>query len=319
MTGDRGDRPARRHHERERVTRLGRGLVPGQGLLGDRCRAPQVVGVGQSLDLREQRRTLPRLRGGGLDLSQPQAQQLGVAQPLSRRPAQLLERGPHIAPLHPAGSEALPQREHRRAGEAVQGGALLGGPEQPLLVALPVHGDDVLGQLPQHADRDAASAQVSAGTSVGPDAATDQQRVVVELRAGVGRPVEGRVAGRQHQTALHDGALGPGSQPPGVRAPAEQQAQALHDHRLAGPGLAGDDRQTRPELQHGVVDDAEPADPHLLQHRPDTRPGVRRSWGRHASNRRSTTTGRRGRPVNRARRCRATPRRAGRTCVPGCR
>ena len=155
-------RPAGGDDQLQRVARLGGRLVTGEGDLGDGCRRPQVVGVGEALDLGDQRRALPLLRGRGLDLGQSEPEQLGLPHPLGGLTAQLLQGRPDVAPLRPAGREALPQGEHRRAGEAVQGRALLGRLEQALLVALAVDGDDVLGQLAEHADGDAATAEVGA-------------------------------------------------------------------------------------------------------------------------------------------------------------
>ena len=51
-----------------------------------------------------------------------------------------------------------------------------------------------------------------------------------------------------------------------VAAAAHEQPEAGDDHRLAGPGLAGHDGETGPQLEDGIGDHAEPAQAHLEQH-----------------------------------------------------
>ncbi|MCW2776872.1 MAG: hypothetical protein JWN17_597, partial [Frankiales bacterium] len=62
----------------------------------------------------------------------------------------------------------------------------------------------------------------------------------------------------QHEPALDHGLGAARTDPPAVGATAEQQVDPLHDHRLAGAGLPRHDRQPGRQLEHGVLDDAEP-------------------------------------------------------------
>ena len=55
------------------------GVVTGEGLLRLRRRGAQVVGVGQPLDLGSQGLRLAGFRSDGLDLGQPEPEQLGLA------------------------------------------------------------------------------------------------------------------------------------------------------------------------------------------------------------------------------------------------
>jgi hypothetical protein len=59
---------------------------------------------------------------------------------------------------------------------------------------------------------------------------------------------------------------GSGADGAGVGAATEQQPQGGHQHRLARAGLTGDHGQALAELQHGLVDHAQRADPQLLKH-----------------------------------------------------
>ena len=90
----------------------------------------------------------------------------------------------------------------------------------------------------------------------------------------------------QPQPALDHRPARVGAHPAGVGPAAEQQPEAGHHHRLAGAGLTGDDVHARRQRQRRVVDDAQPGDAQLLQHRarqyrwhtdncPPARPGPR--------------------------------------------
>jgi hypothetical protein len=187
--------------------------------------APQVVGVGEPFDLGRQGGVLARRRRDALDLGDAEPEQLGLAHPLRRLGAQLLERRAHVAPARPVGPEPLARAEHRRAGVAVERGALLRRLEQALLVALAVDRQDVLGELPEHTHRHAEAAEVGPRPPVGADAAAHQERSVVELGARVHRAGQRRGVGREQQAPLDERARRVRPHPPGVGAPAEQQAR----------------------------------------------------------------------------------------------
>jgi hypothetical protein len=203
--------------------------------------APQVVGVGEPLDLGGQGGVLARRRRDALDLGDAEPEQLGLARPLRRLGAQLLERRAHVAPARPVGPEPLARAEHRRAGVAVERGALLRRLEQALLVALAVDRQDVLGELPEHTHRHAAAAEVGPRPPVGADAAAHQERS--RRRARRPRPPRGtaprsppRAAGAPRRARAARPAA-----PARRRRARRTAAQALHHHRLARTGLAGHD------------------------------------------------------------------------------
>ena len=89
---------------------------------------------------------------------------------------------------------------------------------------------------------------------------------LVVLRSGLGRAGEGGVTERQLPDPLDERRVGAGPHEAGVGALTEQQAEPRHDHRLAGSGLAGEHVEPRAQLEQGVVDDADTADPHLAEH-----------------------------------------------------
>jgi hypothetical protein len=140
-----------------------------------------------------------------------------------------------------------------------------------LLVGLTVHGENVLPQLAEDADRHGATPDVRAGAAVGTDGARHEKGAVVQLCSRVDGTLHGRVCSVEDQPSLDEGSISTGPNPAGIGAAAEQQRQALDDHGLARAGLPGDDGQTGSELQHGVVDDPEPTDPHLLEHAAEPR------------------------------------------------
>ncbi len=106
-------------------------------------------------------------------------------------------------------------------GEAVERGALLGWPQQPQLVRLPVHGHHLLAHLGQHGHRHAAAGHMRPGPTLDADRAAEQDgAVVVGLGTRVGDAGE-------HVVAVH----GQSDQLRLLR-PAEQRA-ALD--RFAGP------------------------------------------------------------------------------------
>ena len=182
----------------------------------------------------------------GLDLLQAVPQDVGGLRQLAGLAAAALEVGGELAPALVGRAVAVEQLQVVGAGVAVEGAALLGRPGQPQLVGLAVHGEQALGELGDHADRDAAAAEEGPGPALGAHrAGEDQAAVVVGVGAGVGgalpRPGE---SGGQHEPALDPGPAG-GADPAGVGPAAEEQGQAGDHHGLAGAGLAGDDGEAR--------------------------------------------------------------------------
>ncbi len=152
---------------------------------------------------------------------------------------------------------------------AVQRAALAGRPQQPLLVGLPVHGDQVLAEFGEQPDGHRPAADVRPGAALGGDGTADQQGAVVEFGAGLDGAQGRRGVGGQFEPALDHRPAGAAAYQARVGAAAEQQAEAGHHHGLAGAGLAGDDGEPRCQFDHGVLDDTKISYPHLVQHGDD--------------------------------------------------
>jgi hypothetical protein len=132
-----------------------------------------------------------------------------------------------------------------------------------------VHREQPVGQLGEHADRHRPAAEVRPGAALlGHGTGDDERSVVIGLGAGVDRPGQRGGTLGQPQPALDQRLPGVGAHPGGVGPAAEQQVQTGDDHRLAGSGLAGDHGQPGAQVEGGVVDHAETADAHLLEHGP---------------------------------------------------
>ena len=169
-------------------------------------------------------------------------------------------------PLVVEAPHPVTQRAERRTAEAVEhlsvGVALLEAP----LVGLSVHRDQVSAQLGQHADRSGPPTHMGARPPRSAERPRDDELPVLMLGARLGGPVQRGVAGRQLDDSLHERLVGAASHQGGVSALAEEQAQPGHDHGLARARLPGQHVEAGAQVQHGVMDDADPADPHLAEH-----------------------------------------------------
>ena len=164
-------------------------------------------------------------------------------------------------------ARARPTQRPRVPREPVEHLAVPGGCEQPPLVGLAVHGDEVLGQLGEHADRGRPAADVGARAARRTDRAGQHQHVVVELRRR--RPARrGRPAGRVDQHPALDDRLGRRRRAPAPESarPPSSRPSPVTTMVLPAPVSPVTHGQAGVQLEHGVVDDAEAADAHLLQH-----------------------------------------------------
>ena len=127
-----------------------------------------------------------------------------------------------------------------------------------MLIILTVHRH---GQFPdprQRGCRDAASSKVCAGSTLGTDGATHQHGVVlITMSARVDEDLVD-LRTRRMEASLDHGSVVAVTHHRRVRAPAEEEPQPTDDHGLARSGLTRDDRESRPELDLGLVDDAKP-------------------------------------------------------------
>ena len=145
---------------------------------------------------------------------------------------------------------------------------------EPPLVGLSVHGHEHLAELGEHAtgavrpptwarDRPAAAivrAMTSSPSSWSAPASSARTRAGWSSGSCTTPSTSGR--GRA------------GADESGVGALTEQQAEARDDHGLAGAGLTGEHVEPGAQVEDGVVDDADAADPHLAEHGTTLGPGT---------------------------------------------
>ena len=232
-------------------------------------RGAQRVGEPEPGLLRGQGGVLPRLGGDGLDLLEPEPQEVGLpcalraptALPRRARPRSLADAG--RARRVPVAACAGPPR--RRTGRA-----------RPVCAA--GLSSRCWSDWPWTATSGStSSASAEAGTDTPPANARDRPSAEI-CRAISSRPSsisppssstrsrKGRARRVDVDHALHPRGLRSGAHRTGVCAAAEQQAQGGDDHRLAGPGLAGDDGQSRGDLEDRLLDHPERGDAELLKH-----------------------------------------------------
>ena len=153
-------------------------------------------------------------------------------------------------------------------GELIQHGALLRRSQQRDRLRLTVHRDQRVGQLGERGQRHRTSPEMCPRAPVGADGAEprDHRAIVVEATTGGCHRRRARRIRRDRQPGLDNGPVTARADPCRVSTAAGDQSESGHDHRLACARLAGDDRESGMRLQHGVIDDAEIADPQFLQH-----------------------------------------------------
>ncbi|CAM5712250.1 hypothetical protein SPURM210S_08421 [Streptomyces purpurascens] len=169
----------------------------------------QRLGVPQPLGLLGQFHVLtgPGLDGG--DLVEPVAQHVGLLGPFPCARGDLVELdGGGPQPL--VRLAVLGQRHGDGVARVpVERLPLPGQLEQPLLIGLPVHGHQLVGELGEHAHGHAAPAQVRPRAPLGGNGTADQQGTVVELGPGLLGAYGGRGMVRDGDPPLHDRLPGP--------------------------------------------------------------------------------------------------------------
>ena len=272
--------PADERH-RVRVVVGRRGRVTLQGLVRSGRRGPERLGVAEPFLLREEQDVLARHRVECFDLLQGPAEVFGFGDPLTGHLGQLGQLGLDL-PVPLVGTLIFGQHVSQLgSGEGVQRLPLPAGPQQLLLISLAVHSDQVVGQIGEQGHRDRAAPGMRAGAALGRYRAAEHQgrAVVVKLTAGL-VDLLGHLAVRiDLQPPLDDGPLRTRPDPGRIGPPAEEQAQAGHDHGLAGPGLSSHHSESRGQLEGRVVDNPESRDPDFLKH--DRQPSPLRRPGAH--------------------------------------
>ena len=119
-----------------------------------------------------------------------------------------------------------------------------------MLVGLPVHDDELLAELAEHADGRAAAAD---DARLRPSAETERPRrarraVERRRRPRATRSATAPSSATSQRPSTH-ACCAARAHGAGVGALAEQQAEGGHDHRLARAGLAGDGGEAGAERQ----------------------------------------------------------------------
>ncbi len=141
----------------------------------------------------------------------------------------------------------------------------LGRRERQLAVlVLAVEGQQHARDLAQVGDGGRAAVEVGAGAPVGAHTPGEHELLGVgaeQLRERIAQALVGSVEDTLDvclaRARPHD---------PARRAAAQQQIERVGEHRLAGPGLAGEDVQPRSEAQLSTLDQQQVLDAQLLQH-----------------------------------------------------
>ena len=99
-----------------------------------------------------------------------------------------------------------------------------------------MHGQHLLGQLAEHADRHRAAAEVRPGPALDRDRAGHQQlAVLVDLGAGLDRASQHRRVGRQPQPALDDRPAWPARTRPASARPPKSRSSPVTTIVLPAP------------------------------------------------------------------------------------
>ena len=207
-----------------------------------------------------------RQRSGRFDVGDASAKQLGLAFAVA---CAINKFGPPCFDIEITAIRTFVGSENRvdlGAAESVDGRTLPSRRTHVQLIGLPVHSDEVVGQVGQRADRHRAAAHLRARTAICTHNPADQQRAIVKVGAELIKQASHPPIGWHSQSAVDRGARRTRTNQSRVGTCSEQQAQTRDDHRLAGPGLAGHDGQARRKVKHGVVDDTEIADAQFLKH-----------------------------------------------------
>jgi hypothetical protein len=294
------ERVSGRSYQRQRVRPVARDVVRGKvGMCGDGGRN-QPVSVSEPCFLGGQICVLTRKWRYLGDLHEPQPQQIRLLRAFPRMGRDLGELGLDHAQCGVQIGIGAERACYRFARVAVQRLALSGRPEQPALVALPVHGNQVVRQFGQGAHRHRTPADVGARPALGGHGSGQQEFAVVDVGSRLGSPRGGRAGRIDPNPTFHDRLVRTRPYRAGVSPAAHQQAEPGDHHGLSGAGFTGDDRETRAEFELGVLDDTETADPEVLEHvgQPtrDLSPHRVRRAGRRASPRPEART---WRPVGR--------------------
>jgi hypothetical protein len=226
----------------------------------------QALGVGEPAQLGGDGGVFVRHRVGGFDLGETEAQDVGFPTAILGLRSQRRHRGDDVDPATVARAVVGEQPSDRLAAVTVDRIPLRCRRPKPQLVGLPVHRDEIVGEFTEDTDGHRPAAHLCLRPPVGTDHAAQQQCPVVDVAAEFADPPRHGRLGGQPDSPVDRSACRTNADERAVRACAEEQPEAGHHHGLPGAGLTSHHRQAGRELEHGVVDDAKPADPQLLEH-----------------------------------------------------
>jgi hypothetical protein len=137
------------------------------------------------------------------------------------------------------------------------------------MLVLAVEGQQARAERPQVARRGRAAGDEGAGAARGahPAAEDNLAGVVAQPLGELGELGVVEQSVRELEDALHPRLPGARADDLRPRTAAHQQVQRVGQHRLTGPGLAGDRVQALAEAQLGALDQQEVLDPELEEHR----------------------------------------------------
>lgn len=148
------------------------------------------------------------------------------------------------------------------AGEGVEDGKLSSGFEERLMVVGAVQVDEPLAEVGERGECGGRAVdELPVGSRRGERSANDEGPGLAGIEAGVGEDgVDGALASGGMEDGLDGAEVGPGSDGGAVCPLAEDELDGSEDDGLAGSGLAGDDVQSRAQVEREVWHQGEVAD-----------------------------------------------------------
>ena len=152
---------------------------------------------------------------------------------------------------------------------SVEQGTVAARIEQAAIVVLAVNLDQKRAKLALEAGGDRLIVDEGAAAAVGLDDAADDQRLArLPGEAVLVEQGEGRVAGGNLEGDADRRLPLPAAHQRALRAHAEREPQRIEQDRFAGPGLAGEHAEARPEFEIERFDQHDVADREAGQHGP---------------------------------------------------
>jgi len=223
--------------------------------------------MGEAARFLLQRVFLAGREGGRLDLVRLEAEVVGALEGVA---AAALELG-HLPAQVGGGGVRGADVGHQRgvAGVRVEDGALLVAAQQRLVLVLAVQIHQQPPQLAQQGGGGGGAVHPGAAAPLGGHLALEHEHAVIDLDSPLVQQPGHLVAPVHLEHALDGRALLARAHHVARRALAQQQRQRADDDRLPRPRLAGQDVQSRAELDGESIDQREVPDAQLGEHLQD--------------------------------------------------